>query len=244
MDKVQTEAMALIMLSLKDVSRFGGDHHITVNNSVYDHIQGLIKIIMTEFPEGELRQDLLMRAVFHDAGELAGEIDTLSANLEGNGIDKDLKEEFEGLVFKVFAHFAVLCVLDGKAMRFVNPLALMRKMVAEKLGNELTLEGLTNYLRLSYKQMVRHSKAFRLEQEYDRCVEMKSPVGRIFKVLDLIEGGEFFVNNASDTSTIDPAMPEVYDTMCRKALEGLDLPVNVVARLENVSKKYKEFVNV
>jgi hypothetical protein len=38
-------------------------------------------------------------------------------------------------------------------------------------------------------------------------------------------------------------MPEVYDKMCQRALADLELPQNVVFRLNEVSRKYKEFVN-
>ena len=228
MKKIQKETIRLIVDNLDDVERFAGNKHIVVKNTVREHIQGIIELIKGLEITEELRDDLTIRALLHDAGELGGEISTITAVLNGDAPTKEQKDEFERLVFGVFVHYAMICVQDGTEDEFYRNLGALRTMVRrladpppEGEEKKYTLQTLIDWLSGAYEKMNKHGYAFHLEDLYKTAVENESYEGRLFKALDLLEGNRWYCEHAIDLTSTPPESLQGFLTYAREIISHL-----------------------
>lgn len=160
----EVQALKAVIGRLKSVYRFkGSKHEISTPNSVYDHIQGLVRLIDELFKDlpiqaSEYRVTLLRMAYMHDAGEVYGELAVLDNVLDPESNSVINKEEQEYLNF---------C----DAM----------------LGSENS-----NPPELSSKLM----DWYKLSTNYT-CTP-KHYLHNTFKLLDLIEGCQYYIVNAKN----------------------------------------------
>lgn len=243
---IHRQTLQLMLDALQDVKRFAGDPCILTENTVYDHVMSLVSMISTLDIDDELRDDLAMRALIHDMGELCGELTTMNQELSGNSVPKEQKKEYEKNIFKVFAHFAMLCVHDKKPLRFEGPLRAMRNIIDGPFNEgSVGLDTVIGYLTDSYKNMVRHTSAFVLEDMYDYVMNYDSREGKIFKVLDLIEGNEFFNQHAVGADAIENYIADRYMEKMQAYVEDLgegDLENMLKDRLTSCAEQYRSMV--
>lgn len=243
------KALQLIINELANVKRFRGNDSLTKENSVLDHINGLKVLINEEVENPDLRDRFLVWAELHDAGEIAGEIGTIS----NNRFDPHLKHKYEYLTFCAFAHLALLAVSDKKMLRIQAPLEAFRHLVNQlfEIKDELpvSLDGLVDYLELNLKHMMKHSDAFPLITLYERAVADNWD-NRIFKLLDMIEGNEFLCANFKKSET--PLDPDTYHAIVIAAIEKarsgcpeehLALTEKLSARLLRSCDNYRRLIN-
>lgn len=253
MKKIQREAIKLIVDNLDDVERFGDNPHIVVKNTVREHIQGLIALINELDIDEALRADLSMRALLHDAGELGGEISTVTAVLNAEAPTKAQKDDFELSVFRVFCHFAMLCVQDKVEDEFYKNLGLLRNLVKklddppdEKTNQKkITLDGIIEWLKFAYKKQTRHGDAFYLEDLYDQATEQNSYEGRIFKALDLLEGNQWYCDHAIDVGSTTAEELQNFLTYAREIISHLgttEVEIKVAAMVEESLVNYENLV--
>lgn len=243
---VHHRALKLMLEALQDVKRFSGDSCVLTENTVYDHIMSLINIIGELDIDQELRDDLAMRALIHDMGELCGELTTMTDELSGNAIPLEKKRTYEKNVFKVFCHFAVLCIHDKKPLRFEGPLRAMRNIIDGPYSEgDVSVDTVIDYLEDSYKNMVRHTAAFTLEDMYEYVMDYDSREGKIFKVLDMIEGNEFYNDHAVGPEQVENYIASRYMEKVSEvigSLEDGDLERQLAQRLQSAAKKYQSLV--
>lgn len=232
--QIHQDALNVILDSMDDVHRFGGTVCEQNKNTVYEHISSILNIIDTLFEESgvdndSLKNELRLRAVLHDLGEVAGEISTVTQVLNGKAISKSLKDKIEHKIFEYFLHMAILSLQDKKPFRFYAPLSVLRKLI-DKINQgdnpDLSHKALLTYMEQSILDSPKHSSSYALLDEYLRIETEDSYAARLFKIIDKIEGSEFFVKNTDITKQLDLSkaakVREYYMEFWNKIGEGTD----------------------
>lgn len=201
LDKREFEALRDLIVSLKDVYRFiGSKHEVIRPNSVLDHVVGLESLILGIFTTcpydligstSELRDTLLTYAYLHDAGECFGELSVLDSVLDKNSKPCFDKEELEYIFFTTaidwFKKDPFYDIRDHRQMVHISK-----------------AEGTSKYYSCMKPSYISPS----LDTLYKASTTDNNPEFKLFKLLDLVEGCEYYINNASDPSRV----PEEHKT--------------------------------
>ena len=193
----EKRALGALYLSLKDIYRFkGSKHEISTPNSVYDHAEGLVRLIGEVFKDlpihlSEYKVKLLRMAYLHDMGEVFGELSVL---------DNVLDTKTKGIANKSELEYIFFC----EAIRSFISLPNFSNLIHE---DRRMLSNII-YGNYEFGSKVKDFKSYNLEVSsellYWYCISANynTPVphylNKTFKMLDLIEGCQYYIANAQN----------------------------------------------
>lgn len=238
----QVNSAGMLLAMMRSVYRFKGDPTIEPeSNSVAQHVDGLKKLIDELVPRhmSKLSETLRMMAIFHDLGEILGEINTLSDHLVSQG-SRDMKIVMENAI----AYWAIKSnVSKGDGM---IPDVESYRILAQKKGHLAVIEELAN------EEPVDIPGAKELLEMYDISIDESTKEWKLFKCLDILEGLEYYLKNATNLDKVPKDLPDKYTAYTEfhinemvKAwpIELVDIISTVSSRLMIGCMKYKDEVS-
>lgn len=255
------KTICLMAKALGNVYRFSGKYtRVSRPNSVQDHILSLYTLIDEVFagmpPEYDfIRTDMYMRATLHDAGEILGELNVLEYQVQSKGLSKEDKKECEQIIFEYFLTQAYKCVLHGENE---NAFMSLIKRVKDSINQCTRATG-------DFKRAVHALKASSYlydmvpeiadtKKYYEHIENDISYAGKLFKALDLIDGNEYYINNAENPEKVPQELHTRVEGYCKKIMTELrtaekhnaktydDLTDKVVKRMQDNIDRYNALV--
>jgi hypothetical protein len=255
------QALSLMLDKLGTVYRFSGKYtRVSTPNSVKDHVVSLY-ILIDEIFEGMpeeydfIKLDMYMRATVHDLGELLGEFGVLETQLLEQGLSESDKKEAERIVFEYFITQAIICVAHGgnrsTFFTLVDEVSAILKEGIYASRDSLTL------LRTMCVRVEKYNalpELYDIKKYYKHIIGDISYAGRLFNALDLIDGNEYYINNASSPENVPDSLHRMIHAHCKRTELKLseaekhnskkydDLTAKVVNRMQDNMIRYQELI--